>query len=133
MTIRLSTLLPTRIKDPLSRSGFPFPACLHRLRGVRLAAVAFDSDRIFEMSRICAELDVHVVALLVLCSPIVLFNEWWLGVPLVLPQGLLLTRAVDIRKSGGQMWTYLGANELLILATVALLLGLQIVIRGTAR
>ena len=71
------------------------------------------------MSRIWTEVDLHIVAMLVLSVPVAFLSWWWLALPLVMPQGRIYFHAWDTRKSGGRAWPYVAANEILVMVTLA--------------
>jgi hypothetical protein len=71
------------------------------------------------MRRLWAEVDLHVAAMLGLLSPALCLSWWWLPVPLLIPQGRICVRAfLDNPASGPRPWTYLVANELLVVGAV---------------
>jgi hypothetical protein len=71
------------------------------------------------MRRLWAEVDLHVAAMLGLLSPALCVSWWWLLVPLLISQGRICVRAfLDYPAFGRRPWTYLVANELLVVAAV---------------
>ena len=76
------------------------------------------------MQRLLDEIDLHVVAMLLLIAP-ALFLSWWpLIVLLLVPQGRIYVRSFwDYPAFGRRSWTYLIANEFLVVGSVGILAG----------
>lgn len=75
------------------------------------------------------EIDLHVVAMLVLLAPALLVGWWVLVVALLVPQGRICTRAfLDYPSFGRRPWAYLIANELLVAGTVGAAAGVRVVV-----
>ena len=73
------------------------------------------------------EIDLHIVAILVVLSPAALLSSWWLLGFVLLPQGRICVRAfVDYPTFGRRKWPYLLANELLVLMTGGVLAWLHV-------
>lgn len=86
----------------------------------------FDGGGLPAVRRLRDEIDLHVAAMLLMLSPAMCLGLWGLVVPLVVPQGLIGTRAfLDYPASKRRSWAYLVANELLVLGFVGLLAGLR--------
>lgn len=79
------------------------------------------------MRRICTEIDLHIVPMLVMLAPAVCWSWWLLPVPLLVPQGRIFARAFwDYPSFGQPAWPYFVANELLVIASVGLVAALQV-------
>ena len=75
------------------------------------------------------EIDLHVVAMLVLFTPALFLSAWWAIPAAILPQGRILVRAFwDYPAFGQRPWKYLLANELLVLGVAAVVVGVKLAI-----
>jgi hypothetical protein len=93
----------------------------------------FGKRRVSVVGWLRGEIDLHVVAMLLLLAPAGCLGWWWLAVPLLLPQGRIGTRAlVDYPAFGQRPWPYVVANELLVLSAVAMTAGMRVVVRAVA-
>lgn len=79
------------------------------------------------MQRLWDQIDLHVAALLLVSAPVGLLGGWWLAVPVLLPQGVIVTRAIDRSASQRSPWPGLLANELLVCAVALVVVGAQLV------
>jgi hypothetical protein len=71
------------------------------------------------LRRLWREIDLHVVAMLLVFIPALCLSPWWLVVPLLVPQGRIYVRAFrDYRAFRRRPWAYLVANELLVIGMV---------------
>ncbi|HKB01514.1 MAG TPA: hypothetical protein VKD90_04800 [Gemmataceae bacterium] len=85
------------------------------------------------MRRLCDEIDLHIVAMLVLMAPALCLGWWLLVVPLLVPQGRIYVRAFwDYPAFGRRPWAYLAANELLVVGAVGALAGLRVAVAAVA-
>lgn len=74
------------------------------------------------MRRLWGEIDLHVVAMLLILAPVAFLGWWGLAILFLVPQGRIGTRAVvDVPAFGRRPWVYLFVNELLVIAVVGLL------------
>jgi hypothetical protein len=79
--------------------------------------------------RLWDEIDLHVGAMLLLLTPAGFLGWWGLAVPLLLPQGRIVTRGfVDYPALGRRPWLYLVANELLVIGVIAVVTGVRAVV-----
>jgi len=72
------------------------------------------------------EIGLHIVYLVAMLTPAFWFSSgWWHLVLALIPQGILLTRTNDYFRLNRRPWTYLLANELLVLCWAGLFIGLR--------
>lgn len=83
------------------------------------------------MRRFWSEIDLQVVAMLLLFAPTLCLNWWLFPVPLLVPQGRICVRVFwDYPAFGQRPWAYLAANELMVGVVVAAVAGIRVAARG---
>ena len=77
--------------------------------------------------RIREEIDLHIVAILMLAVPAMCLDWWYFIVPLLMPQGRIYVRVFwDFHVFVRRPWAYLIINELLVFGTVCLFVVLRV-------